>query len=209
MLHQLSSLFGLFQSEAAPHSFLDFYVLDTFEDYSADMCGMSLNVGLTWCFLLIRFRQEECIFVRNTAEAMLGSSHCLLSRGAQFQLAPVLVMFPWSPWLEWWPSGFSPTVPLFLFVSILWKPLKLCKYFIVLQTLIESFIYFYQNGLAVSDFIQCVLYNLLLSSLSCPLSPQSNCLNEEIFRHVFGHRALCLPKPSASFLYRGWLLSEY
>lgn len=43
-----------------------------------DTCRMPLN------FVFIWFRQESCIFVRNTVKVTLGSSHCSSLCGAQF-----------------------------------------------------------------------------------------------------------------------------
>lgn len=92
------SFFSFLQSNIIPHSSLDLYDLNIFEDCREVILHNVPPLGYVWCFLLIRF--VPYIFSRSITEMMLCSSHCSPSGDALSRCVLSLLRLPLLTWVR-------------------------------------------------------------------------------------------------------------
>ena len=118
--------FSLFQLEQFL-SFLEIHDLCTLKSYRPVIGQFFIecpSIGFVWlnCILLI---SSGYIFDRRNAEEMLWSSQCMLRGGTWFHFIPLLIIFTFITWLNWYLSVFSMIVTIFLLKlfceDILWN----------------------------------------------------------------------------------------
>lgn len=152
---------------------------------------------------MVRFRQDERIFVRNRAEAMLGS-RCMVA------VCPNPTDIPLHPWMSVESAGF-----LFNRGSVPFH--KYCVETIETMSIIHP-----SSGFQLSHFFMhvgmdqwfsilfSVLYIICYHHHFLALShPITTAYLKRPLAMFFGYGVLCLSKPCTPFLYRGWFLSEY